>query len=194
MPGQTQPQRPAGWYRSMEPAWATEHYGFPVDPNHGDTYTATDNSEWTFDLLSFGEWDLSRYSPEEEETGIRLFGDAARKAPARDQAPREQLAEIVKNETGMAYTSKVAADRIISAGWRPPARVIADPADLDALPVGSVVYARSKAYTAAPDFDDETAIVWLKPGAVWTVTSEEALEHARGSVTLLHTPEDGDAE
>lgn len=111
------------------------------------------------------------------------------------QEYRDQLPGLIRlildcDEEGMSVDETAA--HVLKAGWRPPARVITDSTELDALPAGSVVYARSKAYTAVPDFDDETQIVWLKPGAVWAVTSAEALEHARGSVTVLHTPENGD--
>lgn len=46
---------------------------------------------------------------------------------------RDQLAGIIEGETGMAFTSRTAADRILSAGYRPPARVIETCEELDAL-------------------------------------------------------------
>lgn len=178
------PQRPAGWYRSMEPAWATEHYDFPTDPTAGDRHTAADNSEWTFDLVGNGDWDLSRYAPDETEKGIRLFDDPARKAPVADQTPREELAEIIKRETGMSYTSKTAADRIIAEGWRPPARVIEDPVELDMLPVGSIVAVGEGVATTR--FSDG----WYVTGEYWDLRSEsdELIERC-GAVTVLHARE-----
>ena len=115
-----------------------------------------------------------------------------------DQTPRAQLAEIIKNETGMTYTSKVAADRIVSEGWRPPARVIETPenegdytaaiAALDALPRGTLIQLRNEACQSIGGW-------WEVIGSDRLLSSEQLVDVADGTpVTVLHTPENGDPQ
>ena len=128
-----------------------------------------------------------------EETGIRFFEDAARKAPVRGQTPREQLAEIVKNETGMAYTSKVAADRIISAGWRPPVQRITTLDELDSLSFPAIVREEP---TDPTEFFPQIWEMGYQVG--WCRVGHRFFDiddcTPRLPVRVLHTPENGDTE
>lgn len=47
----------------MEPAWATEHFGFPADPKRDDEWTAEDGSVWVFALTGTAWWEMSQYPP-----------------------------------------------------------------------------------------------------------------------------------
>lgn len=54
---------------------------------------------------------------------------------------RDTLAELIDAHSFQAPSySEEAADAVIAAGWRPPAREIEKQADIDALPVGSIVH------------------------------------------------------
>lgn len=57
--------RPAGWYRTMETAWAAEHYGFPIPKAVGEEHTAPDGSVWTFALTGTAWWEISTYARQE---------------------------------------------------------------------------------------------------------------------------------
>ena len=60
-----------------------------------------------------------------------------------DTTPRDQLAQIIYDTLNGQYGDFTmpddAADKIIRAGWRPPARTVTTVEELDALPVGSIV-------------------------------------------------------
>lgn len=82
------------------------------------------------------------------------------------------------------------------AGWRPPARVIEDPAEMDTCPIGSVVLGYGVAHQAVPGYHRSNyPPLWLKPTGR-PQTSAELLADCRGAgVTILHTPtEIGDTE
>lgn len=58
--------RPAGWYRTMETAFAAEHYGFPAPTAVGEEHAAPDGSVWTFALTGTAWWEISTYAPEDQ--------------------------------------------------------------------------------------------------------------------------------
>lgn len=110
----------------------------------------------------------------------------------------DDLAGVVsKNLDFIGGDPYVIADDVIEAGWRPAARVIRDRAELDALPVGSVVM-----HFPCPD---TAACVWARIGDCWTTNGDDraysAEDIAEGhlhysgagdNLILLHTPENGD--
>ena len=67
-------------------------------------------------------------------------------------------------------------------GWRPPARVITDPAAADLLPIGTVVV----------NDGGQVAQLYDGPGAWWQVLDNDPLDSSAligtGSITVLHTP------
>lgn len=99
---------------------------------------------------------------------------------------RDQLAALIDEHSFQAPSySEAAAAAVLAAGWHPPARVITDPAELDALPIHSVALTPS-GYPW-----------WLTgrwPIPSWSLagnhrTSAELLADCRGEgVTVLHTP------
>ncbi|MGI5223024.1 hypothetical protein [Nocardia sp. CA-290969] len=118
-----------------------------------------------------------------------------------DQTPAEQLAEILHKQGaycgGCDYESRCPdcdkvldsyAVAILAAGWRPPTRVITDPAELDALPAGSVVmdspYPEGDVYRRTSDG------AWEEPGFDATCTSRSLSL----PVVVLHTPQNGETE
>ncbi|MFF4026935.1 hypothetical protein ACFYY5_29205 [Nocardia elegans] len=131
--------------------------------------------------------------------------------------PRDQLAEILRDETPPIHaaasralekmyaewgttpglpTPAVAmhrmADLLDEEGWRPPPRVITDPAELDRMPYMSVVLAYGVAHQAVPD-EHGVDPVWLKPTGSSARTSLELLADARGKgVIVLYEPVDDD--
>ncbi|MGQ5692108.1 hypothetical protein ACSVIA_20405 [Rhodococcus erythropolis] len=54
--------KPIGWYRTMTPQFATEHFGFPsvIGSKGFWTHTASDGGKWAWDG---DDWELSEYSP-----------------------------------------------------------------------------------------------------------------------------------
>ncbi|MFR9773095.1 hypothetical protein [Nocardia sp. SC052] len=107
-----------------------------------------------------------------------------------DTARARQLDDIHTGHAG-AF-----ADAVIELGWRPPARVITDPAELDTLPIGSVVRGYGVAHQACPGYGRSNyPALWLKPTGR-PQTSAELLADCRGAgVTVLYVPtEDGDTE
>ncbi|TLF96789.1 hypothetical protein FEK35_27240 [Nocardia cyriacigeorgica] len=109
---------------------------------------------------------------------------ASARATSAMASDRETLADLIFWEFDRDKTEPddIAA-AILAAGWRPPAREITDPADLDALPVGSIVLADGQAWT----------LRW--PGNGWTVCpsceinycTEDLIAYAE-SVTVVHVP------
>ena len=108
-----------------------------------------------------------------------------------DQTPRAQLAEIIKNETGMTYTSKVAADRIVSEGWRPPARVIETRSELDCLDYPAIVREEpadpDEFYPAIWEMGYQTG--WCRAGHRFFNLDDCT---PRLPVRVLYAPENGD--
>ena len=51
-----------GWYRTVEPTWATTTFDFPADPTTGDNYIAWDGSGWEFNVHGGGVWDCLSYA------------------------------------------------------------------------------------------------------------------------------------
>lgn len=94
---------------------------------------------------------------------------------------RGQLAAIMALHVQDPDDRRAAADALYALGWRPPARVITDPDDLDALPDGSVVLRDHKAW-------ERDIGVWWHGG----ITTGYARPYGFGAITVLHTPENGD--
>ncbi|MEV0367545.1 hypothetical protein [Nocardia fusca] len=73
-------------------------------------------------------------------------------------------------------------------GWRPPARVIEDPAELDALPAGSVVMMTTWMRRA---FVHAGGGRWWVAGPIRSeISAAEVLDGC--AVVVLHAPENGD--
>ncbi|MBF6416930.1 hypothetical protein [Nocardia cyriacigeorgica] len=112
-----------------------------------------------------------------------------------DTTTRDQLAAIIgarrwhTNEAGGQHAAT--ADAILAAGFRPPARVITDPAELDALPLASIGRTNGfggDCWTRGSDMG------WSTPDARRVYPSAEVL--MRGPFTVLYVPteEPRDAE
>lgn len=48
-----------GWYRTMDPAWATATYDFPADPAEGETHVTFDGAQWQFGVTF---WECMEYA------------------------------------------------------------------------------------------------------------------------------------
>lgn len=115
-----------------------------------------------------------------------------------DNTIRDQLAETLdgllgdreRDTTSREFLATEAADALLADGWRPPARVITDPADLDALPLGSVILAGTWA-AQSTRVDDSGHVVWCISGSGAQRWSAELLRLHR-DVTVLWTPEEVD--
>lgn len=107
-----------------------------------------------------------------------------------DTTARDQLVKIMTSPR--MYTNsggdaqRIHADAIVAAGWRPPARVIETPEDLDALPDLSVVmvglhpWQHRHPWWDGAGFSDESS-------------SADLIEQAKADdnpITLLWTPGD----
>lgn len=119
-----------------------------------------------------------------------------------EQAPpmasdRDQLWQLMHEHVNYwDHDHNAAVDAVIATGWRPPARVIRDPAELDTLPGRSIVVGhRGKFGTAyqLTSFDGLAGVPnWASPYDVEDrSTSREVIER-EGSVTVLYEPTEED--
>lgn len=101
---------------------------------------------------------------------------------------RDTLAEALKRtHLPNVYRELVA---VIMAGWRPPPRVITDPAELHALPVGSIVFDHANPRDA---YIKRNGDRWFSTGSSLSATAREALLWGEGRVTVAYVPtEEGD--
>lgn len=100
---------------------------------------------------------------------------------------RDQLADLLDIHLGdperdtvtREFMARETATLIIEMGWRPPAREITDPAELDALPVGTVGVAPS-------------GVVWQRWRDRWTANGSTCtsayLARHRGPLAIVHVP------
>ena len=102
-----------------------------------------------------------------------------------DTTPRDQLAQIIYDTLNGQYGDFTmpddAADEIIRAGWRPPARIVTTVEELDALPVGSIVRDDERA-ALDEKWDDD---MWAEVGYESTFYSSSIHTPA----TVLYEPE-----
>lgn len=107
----------------------------------------------------------------------------------RDQLAAVIRAEYIKHPPSRYPTERALADALLAAGWRPPAQVITDPAELDALPIGSVVLGYGVAHQACPRRQMGDTPAWLKPSGLRVQTSADLLADCCGAgVTVLYLP------
>lgn len=110
-----------------------------------------------------------------------------------DLTPREQLAQIIdrgmfpETPDDVRSTEDAIADAVISAGWRPPARVVTTVGELDALPRGTVIRDALSVQECLGE--------WLSPHApLWAGTAGDM--HTSGNLhlpaTVLWEPEEGE--
>lgn len=121
---------------------------------------------------------------------------------------RDILAEIAWRELAgpgsvgeaaaeISYSAGKVADIAIRAGWRPPARGITTAADLEALPIGSVILLEYGVVAQAVGGEEDIrATGWMGIGHDLQWTSAQVVEYAgRGaSFAVLYVPETGDTE
>ncbi|MBF6289291.1 hypothetical protein [Nocardia cyriacigeorgica] len=97
-----------------------------------------------------------------------------------DTTIRDQLAAIIgarrwrTNEAGGQHAATADADAILAAGFRPPARVITDPAE---LPTGSIVV--------------RDGVAWQLEKGGWSMRGTRARwdePHGTGPIILLYVP------
>ena len=99
---------------------------------------------------------------------------------------RDQLATLIDMHSSyrLGEDSHDIADAVLRAGWRPPVRIITDAADLDALPIGTVVM--NDGGQIAQRYDG--------PGVWWQVLDNDQYDSAdligTGHVTVLHEPDE----
>ncbi|MEV4155437.1 hypothetical protein AB0J48_20645 [Nocardia salmonicida] len=92
-----------------------------------------------------------------------------------DEAPA-----IDQRDGLMGLATRVDALASGLTGWRPPAQVITTAAELDALPVGSIIL------HPRGDGIPKLAAGWCVPGHMQTYTAADLLR--RGPVTVLYVP------
>lgn len=104
----------------------------------------------------------------------------------RDQLVSVLIEHVVTDD----YLSlKDAAEAILAAGWRPPARRIETAEELDALPVDTVI---RWADTVEQHIGSGW---WITPGTDDHSHSEQIIDVADGNeIVVLWTPENGDTE
>ncbi|WEX03834.1 hypothetical protein [Rhodococcus sp. RCBS9] len=104
--------------------------------------------------------------------------------PARDELVHILAGAVLDNPGGIGTLPQHAADRLLAAGWSKP-HTVNSAAELDALPVGSVVWTQALVGPVGHIFV-KCARMWIIP---WHDTAEDPLEQ-NGSVTVLFTPGD----
>lgn len=114
-----------------------------------------------------------------------------------DTTPRDRLAQIIYDTLNGQYGDFCmpddAADAILEAGWRPPARTITTLEELDALAVGSVVV------DGDHTTPDDTGLGFSEmPGVFhrflyeWYVVAGHGPRDVPLPVTVLWEPEEGE--
>ena len=102
-----------------------------------------------------------------------------------DSTPRDQLAQIIYDTLNGQYGDFCmpddAADAILEAGWRPPARTVTTVEELDALPEGTMI--RDSEGTVAENWD-----------GTWYVTGAGRYWNEDLPATVLYEPEEGAGE
>lgn len=99
-----------------------------------------------------------------------------------DTTARDQLAKLVLNRDEWD-----AADTILEAGWRPPARTVSTVEELDALVAHTVVrYCTRYGWGTAEKVACDR---WWPAGVVVYLTNTHVLHH--GPATVLYEPEEG---
>lgn len=120
-----------------------------------------------------------------------LDGSNGRTRQMSDPTPRDQLAQIIYDTLNGQYGDFCmpddAADAILAAGWRPPARVVTTVEELDALPDRSVIVAAD--YTilqcvgsGQPDWDGN---VWCDEESRWWGSGDVTIP-----ATVLYEPKE----
>ncbi|WP_280470978.1 hypothetical protein [Nocardia cyriacigeorgica] len=105
------------------------------------------------------------------------------------KSPRDHLADLLAARQRCCRSSGRAladAAAILAAGWRPPTCEITDPAELEALPVGSVILAGTWAMQSVRA-DDSGRVIWRIAGNGAQRWSAELIRLHR-SATVLHVP------
>ncbi|BAD58841.1 hypothetical protein [Nocardia farcinica] len=117
-------------------------------------------------------------TPEESSLGDALLEalETVLEMPRDLKVPTDPLAAILR-------------DVVVAAGWRPPARVITDLAELDTLPVGSVVM--DSPYPEGDVCRRTADGVWEHPGLPGCCTSRVL---SLPVVVLWTPPQEGQAE
>lgn len=181
------PEHPVGWYRTMKPAWATKHFGFPADPATGDEWTASDGSVWVYRLTGTQWWEMSTYPPGPEPTPA----DEIATMLARKLA---QAWEFERHETVRPYQLMPVAGRLMHdtdlmdalAGfmvWQPPARVIKTAEELDALREDAAIRIGESVYQHGGTW-------WMTPGSIHLLTTAQIIDEADGTeMVVLWEPE-----
>ena len=105
-----------------------------------------------------------------------------------DTTDRNLLAQIIYDTLNGQYGDFCmpddAADAILEAGWRPPARTVTTVEELDALPVGSIVRDVERA-ALDEKWDDN---MWAEVAYEYTFSSSSIHTPA----TVLWEPEEGE--
>ena len=116
-----------------------------------------------------------------------MDGCNGRIRPMSDTTLRDQLAQIIYDTLNWQYGDfnmpDDAAEAILDAGWRPPARVVTTVEELDGLPVGSIVRDVERA-ALDEKWDDDT---WAEAGYEYTFSSRSI--HLPAAV--IYDPEEG---
>lgn len=110
---------------------------------------------------------------------------------------RDTLTNLIAENMDCPSCNGISADALIRAGWRPPARVVTDPAEMDTWPLGTVVRGYGVAHQNVPGFVQGDVPLWLKPTGRPQTSAELLADCPGGSVTVLFIPpedveDDGD--
>ncbi|TDP29794.1 hypothetical protein [Nocardia ignorata] len=101
---------------------------------------------------------------------------------------RDTLADILRRIVGIDLcAAREGAERIVRAGWRPPAREITDRAELDALPVGSIVVDFFEA--GCTRISTEPPYGWVRASSALTMGRQYGVPHLPATVLYVPTEE-----
>ncbi|MGI5216222.1 hypothetical protein, partial [Nocardia sp. CA-290969] len=120
------------------------------------------------------------------------------RTPVPELSPRDQLDALIESRINWGCQEQDATDAVIAAGWRPPARVITDPAELDALPGRSIVIGLNVPFPEAWQLTSHhgsgmRTANWGSPYLLNERRTSQQLLDRVDRVAVLHTPENGDA-
>jgi len=111
-----------------------------------------------------------------------------------DLSSQAELAKILQGSIGL-YKLPFFYDparAVINAGWRPPVRVITDPAELDALPDGTVILDDNEEFHRLNPYGVDGVRTWYPAWLSGNALAEDFGQVPALPVTVVHTPENGD--
>lgn len=121
-----------------------------------------------------------------------------------DQTPRAQLAAGIEtwvNRDWLVLPGPVdMSGQLVEhlakqfAGWRPPARVVTDRAELNSLPDGTVILDGNEEFHRLNPYGVDGGPIWYPAWVSGNAYAQDFGQDPELPATVVHTPENGDTQ